>query len=416
MSNNQHLAIGLILSSFFHNESPAIENWSNWLGPRFDGSIDYNLQLGSDLEEIGTKWEVRVGTGWSAPITSKKMVFLHDRINDKENLTSYHIDSGKMMWRFSFDSRYRDDFGMENGPRSTPSISQGIIVTHSPDGLVHAVNIQDGKLKWKIDLLKEFGSPKGFFGRCASPLILGDKVILDVGGKTSGLVALSLLSGETIWKSKPYGNDYASVVPLKTSNLEMIVAFMRQGLVVVSASNGDEIYFDGFKSPINASVNAASPLVLNSGVFLSSCYEVGAGYWEFSKEDKVMKFQNKWKRSGVLDCHYSTPIELENYLYGFHGRQERGALLRCLRLSDGKVMWTAPPLGTGHLIRVGSKALCLTEKGEFIIFEPNPSRFKLIFRQQVLGEGRAHFGFSDGKILARDKRRLICLDLTGISK
>ena len=37
-----------------------------------------------------------------------------------------------------------------------------------------------------------------------------------------------------------------------------------------------------------------------------------------------MKFQNKWKRSGVLDCHYSTPIEVENYLYGFHGRQERG--------------------------------------------------------------------------------------------
>ena len=79
-------------------------------------------------------------------------------------------------------------------------------------------------------------------------------------------------------------------------------------------------------------------------------------------------------------------------------------------------MWTAPPLGTGHLIRVGSKALCLTEKGEFIIFEPNPSGFKLIFRQQVLGQGRAHFAFSDGKILARDKRRLICLDLTGISK
>ena len=35
-------------------------------------------------------------------------------------------------------------------------------------------------------------------------LILRDKVILDVGGETSGLVALSLLSGETIWKSKPY--------------------------------------------------------------------------------------------------------------------------------------------------------------------------------------------------------------------
>ena len=111
---------------------------------------------------------------------------------------------------------------------------------------------------------------KGFFGRCSSPLILEDKIILDVGGIYVGLVALSLNSGETLWKSKPYGNDYASVVPLKTSLGEMIVAFMRQGLVVVDAKNGDEVYFDKFQSPINASVNAASPLILqkDSSLFL----------------------------------------------------------------------------------------------------------------------------------------------------
>ena len=62
-----------------------------------------------------------------------------DRTNDKENLTCYNILSGKIIWKFSFASTYRDDFGMQNGPRSTPSISQGIIVIHSPGGLVHAL-------------------------------------------------------------------------------------------------------------------------------------------------------------------------------------------------------------------------------------------------------------------------------------
>ena len=42
---------------------------------------------------------------------------------------------------------------------------------------------------------------------------------------------------------------------------------------------------------------------------------------------------------------------------------------------------------------------------------PRPLRFKPVLQQQVLGQGRAHFAYSNGKIIARDNRRLICLDL-----
>ena len=70
------------------------------------------------------------------------------------------------------------------------------------------------------------------------------------------------------------------------------------------------------------------------------------------------------EEEGVFDCHYSTPVQ-KGFLFGFHGRQERGSLLRCIRLSDGEVMWTAPAMGTGHLIRIGDQ-ICLTEGGELI--------------------------------------------------
>ena len=75
-------------------------------------------------------------------------------------------------------------------------------------------------------------------------------------------------------------------------------------------------------------------------------------------------------------------------------------------------MWTAPPIGTGHLIRIGKSGLCLTERGEFLFFEIKPSGFEVNFRQQILGSGRAYFAYTKGTIFARDKRRLICLDLT----
>ena len=65
-----------------------------------------------------------------------------------------------------------DDFGIDNGPRSTPAISQGILVTHSPQGLVHALDIKTGVLKWTRNLFRDFGSAKGFFGRLWASFIL----------------------------------------------------------------------------------------------------------------------------------------------------------------------------------------------------------------------------------------------------
>ncbi len=381
-------------------------SWPNWLGPNFDGSIEESL---SGFEDLQMEWQKNVGEGWSAPVISDKTVFLHDRSGDVESLTAYDLLDGKEKWRYSFESNYRDDFGMEKGPRSTPAVANGILLSHNPEGKIHALSSEKGKLIWTRDLQLDFGSSKGFFGRCSSPLILGGKVFFDVGGERAGLIALELNSGKTLWKSTSYGNDYASVVPLLINNTLSIVAFMREGLVVLNAGNGSELFFESFQSPINASVNAATPLVLKNGIFLSSCYEVGAGYWIFSSGKSGKKIMNLWRKKGVLDCHYSTPVQKGDFIFGFHGRQERGSLLRCIRLSDGEVMWTAPSMGTGHLIRIGDHILCLTEVGELIVFKAKSEGFEIEFRQQVLGAGRSHFAYSDGKVVARDKRRLVCL-------
>jgi outer membrane protein assembly factor BamB len=84
-----------------------------------------------------------------------------------------------------------------------------------------------GSIRWIKDLSKEFDSAKGFFGRCSSPLIHDEKVIFDVGGSSAGLVALSLKTGDLIWASKVYGNDYSSVTPLRVGSSKLAVAFMR---------------------------------------------------------------------------------------------------------------------------------------------------------------------------------------------
>lgn len=391
------------------------QSWSNWLGPNYDGSTN-NLvvQLPPIGKEYQIRWKKNIGVGWSSPILNKDSVYLHERKNDREYIYSFDAKNGNERWNFSYLSEYRDSFGMSDGPRSTPALHKGVIVSHGPQGMVHALSSEEGKLIWGRDLREDFSSPKGFFGRCSSPLIFEDKVILDVGGPLGGLVALSLKSGKTLWISDPYGNDYSSPVPFFEDQEKLCLAFMRDGFLAVSLTNGQKNYFTSFRSPIDASVNAASPLVLGNKVFISSCYEVGAGLWEYRKGEGSEKksFHQVWRKNDVLDSHFSTPVSHAGYLYGFHGRQERSPVLRCIRVKDAKVQWSLGSLGTGHLIRVKNKVLTITEKGELLIFSTDSSKFNLLHRQQVLGTGvKSHFAIAGGMLLARDSRRLICLDL-----
>ena len=107
-------------------------------------------------------WSVKVGRGWASPVCDSKVLILHERDGEKEVLRAMDSSSGKESWRFSYRSGYQDSFGMEDGPRSTPAISGGLVVSHGPQGLVHAVSMEDGSLRWKVDLSEKFSSPKVF--------------------------------------------------------------------------------------------------------------------------------------------------------------------------------------------------------------------------------------------------------------
>jgi len=162
-----------------------------------------------------------------------------------------------------------------------------------------------------------------------------------------------------------------------------------------------------FRSRINASVNAASPVVVGERFFLSSCYDVGAGVWEWDEG----KLRSVYKKQGVLDCHFNTPVYFEGHLYGFHGRQETGQELRCLELNTGEVKWKAP-LPAGSVTIADGKLLVLTERGELLVGKASPSAWQIHYRAQVGGaETRALPAIAGKYFYVRDKRQLSCVQL-----
>ncbi len=119
-----------------------------------------------------------------------------------------------------------------------------------------------------------------------------------------------------------------------------------------------------------------------------------------------------WKSKEALSAHFSTPVAVGPYLFGAEGRQEEGASLRCIEWKTGKVRWTEPGFGCGSSIAVGDRLILLSEGGELILAKANGEKYEELARAEVLSrQVRAHPALAEGKLYARDERKLVCWKL-----
>jgi outer membrane protein assembly factor BamB len=178
--------------------------------------------------------------------------------------------------------------------------------------------------------------------------------------------------------------------------------------VILTPATGQVRAEHAWKPSINASVNAASPVVWDEHVFLSTSYGRGAIVLKFDGQD----LHSVWNTDEALSNHYATSVYWEGHLYGFHGRQERGCSLRCVEAQSGRVLWSHEGLGAGSVMVAQGNLLVLTERGQLLRVATNPETYTLAGQTQILGtDTRAFPALAHGRFYARDKSRLVCLDL-----
>jgi outer membrane protein assembly factor BamB len=341
-------------------------------------------------------------------IANQKLIFFH-RLGNKETVECLDAATGKGLWSYDYPTSYRDDFGFDEGPRATPTIAAGKVYTFGAEGALYCLDFPTGKKIWNVDTKTQFEAPKGFFGMACSPLVEGSSLLLNIGGQNgAGIVAFDKDSGKVLWKATGDKASYSSPVCATIQGKRYALFFTRSGLVGVDPASG-KIYFQfPWRPPMEASVNAATPIVADDLVFLSTSYQVGAIVLRV-KGDRVEKV---WSEDDVLSNHYSTSVHREGFLYGFDGRQEQGQRLRCVELMTGKVRWTQDGLSAGTVTLAGTNLLVLTERGELIAAAAAAGGFKQVNRAQILSFGvRAFPALADGYLYARSKDKLVCVNL-----
>ncbi len=404
----------LVLSTLVFSITATAADWPQFLGPERDGHAAEEItKLAPEPEVL---WSRPLGIGYAGPaVVDDRVYVFHTKGNDAL-LEVLSVKDGALSWEVSYPSGYQDLYGAENGPRATPTITpDGKVFIYGAEGMLHCLDSKKGgDFVWKLDTRKDYASDKGFFGRASSPLFhkKSGTLIVQTGGKKAGILGLDAATGKEKWRATTHEAGYASPVLTSIDKQDWAIHFTRDGFVALDPAKGKVAIEKPHRASMHASVNAATPIMLDDAtVFLSSCYGVGAALWKIDPTKR--KVTPVWAGEDKLDCHYATPVLVGDHLYGFHGRQERGAEFRCVVAKTGKVKWTSGRLGSGSVLTDGKSLFILTEKGELIIHPASPAKWAPISRTQILGAGiSAVPAIADGKLFARDQKRFVCVGLT----
>jgi outer membrane protein assembly factor BamB len=388
----------------------AAADWPQFLGPNRDGaSAETGLAATWPADGPKRVWERPAGAGFSGPVVAGGRVVVFQRVGGEEVVECLEAATGQPVWRVGAKTDYVDDFGFDEGPRSTPLVAGGRAYTLGAAGRLACLNFENGQTVWERNVIADYQVPKGFFGVATSPILEGDRLIVNVGGKEAGVVAFDAGTGKEVWRATRDPASYSSPTAATLAGKRTVVFLTREGLVGLDPADGAVRFQRHWRARLHASVNAATPLVAGNEVFVSASYSTGAGLFEVTAEG----LREVWANDRSLSSHYNTPVQRGGYLYGIDGRQEGGAAeLRCVEWKTGKVVWSKEEFGCATLTLVDGNVLALNERGELLLIEATPAGYREKARAAVLGNPcRAAPALADGRLYARDGKKVVCLDL-----
>ncbi len=184
-------------------------DWPQWLGPNRNGTTAEIVKPWKG--DLKIAWRKPVGEGHGSPVVAEGRVYLNARVigKDEEIVTCLDAATGKEVWHFDYPrGPFKGLFG--NGPRGTPAVVGGKVYAYGATGFLTCIDATTGKMLWQVNTRKDFSPPALRFGVSSSPLVVDNKVLVEVGAKGASIVAFDKDSGKVLWKSLDDPASYSS--------------------------------------------------------------------------------------------------------------------------------------------------------------------------------------------------------------
>ena len=385
-------------------------DWAEWRGPNRDG-ISKEKGWVVAWPESGPKklWEAPVGVGYSSMSVSQGRVFTMGNVEDKDSIHCFDAETGKVLWKHEYPCTAKDPNGFP-GPRCTPAVDGGLVYSLSRHGDLFCLECKTGKIKWSKNLVKDLGgrepmhgdngSQQGW-GYSGSPLIEKGWMLIEAGGKGASVVALDKLTGAVIWKAGDDGAGYSSLITCEHQGERAFVQFSDNNIIGRRMKDGSELWRQVWKTSYG--VNAATPVLADGEVFVSSGYGTGCAKYKIGASALTEVWRNKNMRNHVNSC-----VLVNGFLYGFDENE-----LKCLDWKTGEVKWVEKSYGKGALMVADGKLILYSQNGKLGIAEASSTGFKQLASFQALkGDNTwANPVLANGRIYVRSLDAVAAFDV-----
>lgn len=393
----------------------AADNW-----PQFRGSNRDNISAEKGLlkswPETGPEvlWRLDVAQGYSAAAVYDGKVFFndYDEAAAKWLVRSVSLTAGTEIWRFEESRRIRPNHGIT---RTVPAVDGKLVYTLDPKTVLHALDAESGREIWRKNLVQDYQAkiPPWYNGQC--PLLDGDHLIIAPGGAAL-MIALKKDTGEEVWRTpnpEDWPMSHASIMPATLAGTKQYLYNNLFGTVGVAADDGRLLWHRPFK--FNVAV-APSPLALNGeSVFITAGYDAGGAILNIARQgDQFTATTAVEVTPDIWNAEIQTPIVFKDHLFGV-GRHKRG-LFTCLT-DKAEVVWTSEGQASfeqgSFLLADGMFFVLEGKTGTLRLVEARTDEYRELAQAQVLS-GHDVWGpmaLSDGKLIVRDMRQMVCLDV-----
>ncbi|MDE0109325.1 MAG: PQQ-like beta-propeller repeat protein [Bryobacterales bacterium] len=370
------LAVALLLISCISGDEieTTSDDYTQWRGPRSDGSASEFVEPSRWPDELKLEWTVEIGEGYATPLVIGEVVYAFVRREDHEGLVALEANTGDELWQSGYSAPYEpgEPAAVHGaGPKATPVYRNGKLFTVGISGIVAAFDASGGELLWRTDAPAE----PPYFGAASSPI--ADKgVVIAHPGNYGPLTAFGSETGDVEWTAGA-GGFFASPIFADIEGVRQVISVTQEGVIGVSFPGGTLLW----QHPWKGDQGGPTP-VLHGDTVIVSGNQQGVAAFKPVRNNGEWSTETVWETTAV-SMYTSTPVVIADTLYGLSQRA-RGQYF-ALDVGSGGVLWLGQPraaLNTA-VVKAGKLLLLLNDDAELVVARSNRARFDVVGRYSV---------------------------------
>ncbi len=216
-------------------------NWPGFRGPHQNGEYDERPIL-TNWPATGLRllWKQACGGGYSSFAIKDSRAFTLEQRRDDEVVVAYDLETGRELWTNSWDAKFTE-YHSDEGPRATPACDDGRVYAIGATGEFRCLEASNGAIVWATNIMTQNHSAVADYGEAASPLVVGDKIILQPDAQHgNSVVCYDKRDGRVLWSALDLPMGYATPMLVTLGGEQQVMVCGRPWVIGLRLDDGME--------------------------------------------------------------------------------------------------------------------------------------------------------------------------------